>query len=174
MRLLVSIALLLACATTADARTFTLGAVTLGPDEIARLHVVADSGPVTVVLVFKGTTPAILATTGAVFLALGDVKILDIKGSDVPGGIVVPSVVALLAPSSSACSPHVTLQVIDTLRQPRVAAPFASVQLMGTPHDSRPRTPRDERRRPDGHVLPAPAILRAAHGRAARHQWEWW
>jgi len=129
MRLLVSVALLLACATTADARTFMLGAVTLGPDEIARLHVVA-SGPVGVVLVFRGTTPAILATTGAVFLETGDVKILDIKGSDVPGGIVVPSVVALIAEDRAACNPSVTLQVIDTLRQPHVAAPFASVQVV--------------------------------------------
>ena len=132
MRLLVSIALLLACATTADARTFLFGAVTLGPDEIARLHVVnAEGGDVTVILVFKGTTPpAILATTGAV-LAPGDVKILDIKGSDVPGGIVVPSVVARAAkPSSALCSPLVTLQVIDRFpRQPRDAGPFASVQV---------------------------------------------
>ena len=132
MRLLVSIALLLACATTADARTFMLGAVTLGADDIARLHVVNDAGAggVTVVLVFKGMTPAILATTGLVFLAPGDVKILDIKGSDVPGGIVVPSVVASIAEDRNACNPSVTLQVIDTLRQPHVAAPFASVQVV--------------------------------------------
>src|SRR5438552_1159784 len=130
MRLFVFSALLLACAATADARTFLLGAVTLGPGEIARLHVVnAEGGDVTVVLVFKDTTPAILATTGAVVLAPGDVKILDIKGSDVPGGIVVPSVDALAAKFPSGCLPLVTLQVIDTPRQPR-AAPFASVQVV--------------------------------------------
>jgi hypothetical protein len=129
MRLLVFSALLLACATTADARTFLLGAVTLGPGEIARLHVVnAEGGDVTVVLAFQGTTPAILATTGEAVLAPGDVKILDIKGSDVPGGIVVPSVAAIKAEFPSACRPLVTLQVIDTPRQPR-AAPFASVQV---------------------------------------------
>jgi hypothetical protein len=130
MRLLVSIALLLACATTADARIYMLGAVTLGPDEIARLHVVANVGAASVVLEFKGTTPAILATTGAVFLAFGDVKILDIKGSDVPGGIVVPSVAALIGKDVTTCSVSVTLQVIDTLGQARVAAPFASVHVV--------------------------------------------
>lgn len=99
----------------AHAKTFEVGAVTLGAGETARLHVVnSEGGSVTVELRFTAAGTNTLLASQSATLGPGQVQTLDITGAPVAGGfIIVATVIATDSVSPSTCKPTVTLQVMD-------------------------------------------------------------